>query len=112
MGPYGSCCVAPQHYIRKHPLHRSKEDIEDVRREVQIMHHLAGDPNVVKMRGAYEDKTAVHLVMELCAGGELFDRIVAKGTYTEKDAAAMCRTIVKVVAHCHRMGIIHRYVGR
>ncbi len=69
------------------------------------MHHLAGDPNMVKMRGAYEDKTVVHLVMELCAGGELF----AKGTYTEKDAAAN-RTIVKVVVHCHRMGIIHRYV--
>lgn len=89
---------------------RSKEDIDDVRREVQIMHHLAGDPNVVKLKGAYEDKAAVHLVMELCAGGELFDRIVAKGSYSEKDAAAMCRTIVKVVAHCHRMGIIHRYV--
>lgn len=93
------------------PRYSSKEDIEDVRREVQIMHHLAGDPNVVKLKGAYEDKSAVHLVMELCAGGELFDRIVAKGSYSEKDAAAMCRTIVKVVAHCHRMGIIHRYVS-
>lgn len=91
-------------------IFRSKEDIDDVRREVQIMHHLAGDPNVVKLKGAYEDKAAVHLVMELCAGGELFDRIVAKGSYSEKDAAAMCRTIVKVVAHCHRMGIIHRCV--
>lgn len=97
-------------YLQQPPLcgSRSKEDIDDVRREVQIMHHLAGDPNVVKLKGAFEDKAAVHLVMELCAGGELFDRIVAKGSYSEKDAAAMCRTIVKVVAHCHRMGIIHR----
>ncbi|KAI5080044.1 hypothetical protein GOP47_0005523 [Adiantum capillus-veneris] len=56
-----------------------KEDIEDVRREVQIMHHLTGHPNIVELKGSYEDKNAVHLVMELCAGGELFDRIIAKG---------------------------------
>lgn len=72
------------------------EDIQDVQREVQIMHHLAGHPNVVKMRGAYEDKHHVHIVMEVCQGGELFDRIVERGKYTEKDAAAAIRTIVQV----------------
>ncbi|KAH7289952.1 hypothetical protein KP509_30G025300 [Ceratopteris richardii] len=86
----------------------NKDDIEDVRREVQIMHHLAGQPNIVEMKGAYEDKQSVHLVMELCAGGELFDRIIAKGHYTEKAAAAACRTIVQVVHTCHVMGVIHR----
>lgn len=39
-----------------------KEDIEDVKREVQIMHHLAGHDNIVEMKSAYEDKTHVHLV--------------------------------------------------
>ncbi|KAG0479147.1 hypothetical protein HPP92_013866 [Vanilla planifolia] len=58
------------------------EDIEDVRREVQIMHHLTGQPNIVELKGAYEDKHSVHLVMELCAGGELFDRIIAKGHFS------------------------------
>ncbi|KAK9835373.1 hypothetical protein WJX81_005486 [Elliptochloris bilobata] len=84
------------------------EDVEDVRREVQIMHHLEGHPNIVKIFGAYEDKHSVHLVMELCSGGELFDRIVARGHYTEKDAAQLIRTIVSVVAHCHHLGVIHR----
>lgn len=72
------------------------EDIADVQREVQIMHHLAGHPNVVTLRGAYEDKHHVHIVMEVCQGGELFDRIVERGKYTEKDAAEAIRTIVKV----------------
>ena len=41
---------------------RSTEDVEDVRREVQIMHHLAGHPNVTLLKGAYEDRHHVHLV--------------------------------------------------
>ena len=60
---------------------RNKEDIEDVRREVQILHHLGGHPNITLLKGAFEDKYNVHLVMELCSGGELFDRIVSRGHY-------------------------------
>jgi calcium-dependent protein kinase len=86
----------------------SKEDIEDVQREVQIMHHLKGHPNVTYLRGTYEDKQNVHLVMDLCGGGELFDAIIKRGKYSEKDAADLIRTIVSVVAHCHNMGVIHR----
>ncbi|KAL3850178.1 hypothetical protein ACJIZ3_012060 [Penstemon smallii] len=86
----------------------NKEDIEDVRREVQIMHHLTGQDNIVELKGAYEDKHSVHLVMELCAGGELFDRIIAKGHFTERAAASLLRTIVQIVHTCHSMGVIHR----
>ncbi|XP_065032492.1 calcium-dependent protein kinase 14-like, partial [Musa acuminata AAA Group] len=86
----------------------SKEDVEDVRREVEIMYHLAGQANVVELKGAYEDKHSVHLVMELCAGGELFDRIVAQGHFTEFAAASLLRTIVQIVHTCHSMGVMHR----
>ena len=85
-----------------------RDDIEDVRREVQIMHHLTGHRNIVELRGAYEDRHSVNLVMELCEGGELFDRIIAKGHYTERAAAALCREIVAVVHSCHSMGVFHR----
>lgn len=86
----------------------NKEDIEDVRREVQIMHHLTGQANIVELKGTFEDKHSVHLVMELCGGGELFDRIIAKGHYTERAAADLIRTIVQIVHTCHSMGVIHR----
>ncbi|XWS38286.1 hypothetical protein CRYUN_Cryun19dG0118600 [Craigia yunnanensis] len=46
--------------------------------------------------------------MELCAGGELFDRIIAKGHYSEREAANLCRQIVMVVHNCHSMGVMHR----
>ena len=87
---------------------RTAVDVEDVRREVAIMHHLPEHPNIVTLKGAYEDDHAVHLVMELCEGGELFDRIIARGHYTERGAAAVTRTIVEVVQVCHRHGVMHR----
>lgn len=86
----------------------NKNDKEDIKREIQIMQHLSGQPNIVEFKGAYEDKQSVHLVMELCAGGELFDRIIAKGHYSERAAASICRSIVNVVHICHFMGVMHR----
>lgn len=86
----------------------TNDDVEDVRREIQIMHHLAGQPNVISIKGAYEDAVAVHVVMELCAGGELFDRIIKRGHYTERKAAQLTRTIVGVVEACHSLGVMHR----
>lgn len=72
------------------------------------MHHLSGTPNIVVLKDVFEDKHSVHLVMELCAGGELFDRIIAKGHYSERAAADMCRVIVNVVHRCHSLGVFHR----
>ncbi|KAJ1408244.1 Serine/threonine-protein kinase, active site [Sesbania bispinosa] len=86
----------------------NRDDIDDVRREVQIMHHLTGHRNIVELKGAYEDRHSVNLIMELCAGGELFDRIIAKGHYSERAAANSCRQIVTVVHNCHSMGVMHR----
>ncbi|XP_010546723.1 PREDICTED: calcium-dependent protein kinase 32-like [Tarenaya hassleriana] len=87
---------------------RTAVDIEDVRREVEIMKHLPEHPNIVSLKETYEDANAVHLVMELCEGGELFDRIVAKGHYTERAAASVTKTIVEVVQMCHKHGVMHR----
>ncbi|KAH7662075.1 Non-specific serine/threonine protein kinase protein [Dioscorea alata] len=86
----------------------NKNDREDIKREIQIMQHLTGQANIVEFKGAYEDKHSVHLVMELCAGGELFDRIIAKGHYSERAAATICRAIVNVVHICNFMGVMHR----
>lgn len=76
---------------------RTEIDVEDVRREVVIMRHLPKHPNIVSYKEVYEDKDAVYLVMELCEGGELFDRIVARGHYTERAAALVTKTILEVV---------------
>ncbi|KAG6411479.1 hypothetical protein SASPL_129562 [Salvia splendens] len=84
---------------------RTSVDIDDVRREVEIIRKLPKHPNILTLKDAYEDDHAVHLVMELC---ELFDRIVSRGHYTERAAAAVTRTIVEVIQVCHEHGVMHR----
>ncbi|KAL2480619.1 Calcium-dependent protein kinase 32 [Abeliophyllum distichum] len=93
--------------ISKNKL-RTRVDIDDVKKEIKIMKRLPNHPNIVSLKDTYEDNNAVHLVMELCEGGELFDRIVARGHYTERAAAAVTRTIVEVIQMCHENGVMHR----
>ncbi|KAI3970626.1 hypothetical protein MKX01_024273 [Papaver californicum] len=87
---------------------RTAIDVEDVRREVSIMSSLPDHLNIVRLKATYEDNEAVHLVMELCEGGELFDRIVARGHYSERAAANVARTVAEVVKMCHEHGVMHR----
>ncbi|XP_020113182.1 CDPK-related kinase 3-like [Ananas comosus] len=83
--------------------------IEDVRREVKILKALSGHTNLVKFHDACEDALNVYIVMELCEGGELLDRILARGgRYTEEDAKAIVVQILNVVAFCHLQGVVHR----
>ncbi|KAI7750828.1 hypothetical protein M8C21_028090 [Ambrosia artemisiifolia] len=83
--------------------------IEDVRREVKILRGLTGHNNLVKFYDAYEDHEKVYVVMELCEGGELLDRILSRGgKYSEDDARSVLIQILSVVAFCHLQGVVHR----
>ncbi|CAI0553732.1 unnamed protein product [Linum tenue] len=83
--------------------------IEDVRREVKILRALTGHNNLVQFYDAYEDSDNVYIVMELCEGGELLDRILSRGgKYSEEDAKTVMIQILNVVAFCHLQGVVHR----
>ncbi|XWS08191.1 hypothetical protein CRYUN_Cryun41cG0058600 [Craigia yunnanensis] len=55
----------------------------------KIVENVSPHPNVIDLYDVYEDQSGVHLVLELCSGGELFDRIVAQARYSEAGAAAV-----------------------
>jgi calcium-dependent protein kinase len=86
----------------------SVEEVPNLRREIQIMHHLAGHNNIAAIRGAYEDPLYVHVVMELCGADDLFDQITKRGHYSERKAAELEKIIVGVVEACHSHGIMLR----
>lgn len=75
--------------------------------EVQILQGI-DHPNVVKMVEVFDEEEFLYIVLELMTGGELFDRIVEKESYSEKEAADTIRPIVDAVRYCHENSIIHR----
>ncbi|XP_042472442.1 CDPK-related kinase 3-like [Zingiber officinale] len=83
--------------------------IEDVRREVKILKALSNHNNLVKFYDACEDALNVYVVMELCEGGELLERILSRGgRYSEEDAKAIVIQILSVITFCHLQGVLHR----
>lgn len=86
--------------------------IEVLKREIEILKEVK-HPYIIELVDVFEDAKYLHLVTELCTGGELFDRIIAKssspeGHYSEHDAASIIKSILDAIAYCHSKGIVHR----
>nr|XP_018916976.1 PREDICTED: calcium/calmodulin-dependent protein kinase type 1-like isoform X2 [Bemisia tabaci] len=84
---------------------KGKED--SLENEIKVLRRLT-HPNIVQLLETFEDKHKVYLIMELVTGGELFDRIVEKGSYTEKDASDLIRQVLEAVDYMHEQGVVHR----
>jgi len=83
------------------------EDAEALETEMTILHQL-NHPNIVKLFETYRSKKNVYLVMELMLGGELFDRIVEKESFSEQEARRDLREIAEALKYCHDNDIVHR----
>ncbi|XP_078040319.1 calcium/calmodulin-dependent protein kinase I isoform X2 [Augochlora pura] len=90
--------------INKKALKGKEDSLEN---EIKVLRRLT-HPNIVQLLETFEDKQKVYLIMELVTGGELFDRIVEKGSYTEKDASGLIRQILEAVDYMHEQGVVHR----
>lgn len=66
-------------------------------------------PNIIKLYETFEDSKNIYLIMELCQGGELFDRISAKGNFSEKEARHAFTQIISAINYCHLRKIAHRH---
>jgi len=75
--------------------------------EVDIL-TKAEHPNIVKLHRVIDTPEILYLVMEILTGGELFDRIIARGHYSEADARTLTITMLKAVNYLHSIGIAHR----
>ncbi|KAF8372018.1 cmk-1 [Pristionchus pacificus] len=90
--------------IDKKALKGKEESLEN---EIKVLRKLRHE-NIVQLYDTYDEKQYVYLVMELVTGGELFDRIVAKGSYTEKDASLLIKQVLAAVQYMHDNGVVHR----
>jgi len=92
----------------------SKADEERLKKEVDI-HKSLDHPNIVKLYEVFKDAKKYYLVMELCTGGELFDRIVEEaekhddGTaFDERGAAVYMKQILGAMMYMHTSNCVHR----
>ncbi|XP_026518880.1 calcium/calmodulin-dependent protein kinase type 1-like, partial [Terrapene carolina triunguis] len=90
--------------IAKKALEGKETSLEN---EIAVLHKIK-HPNIVALDDIYESGGHLYLIMQLVSGGELFDRIVEKGFYTERDASQLIRQILDAVRYLHDMGIVHR----
>ncbi|KAK2521878.1 Camk1g [Columba livia] len=100
--------------IKKSPLTRDsslENEIAVLKKSVRLTHiYLCRikHENIVTLEDIYESTTHFYLVMQLVSGGELFDRILERGVYTEKDASVVIHQVLTAVKYLHENGIVHR----
>ena len=87
-----------------------KSEAVSFRREVR-MHRRLHHRNIVGMHAFYNEGERYCIVMDLMAGGELFDKIVNRSHYSEREARDVVKVLAKALAYCHKKGIAHRCVG-
>lgn len=88
---------------------KSERQAMQLLEEIEIMCQL-DHPNIIKLEEVYESDEHIYLVVELCHGGELFDRLDMQPgyRYSEEKSAQLMIQIVSAVQYIHSQGIVHR----
>ena len=84
-----------------------RKDIYLLKREIDILMQV-DHPNIIKYYESYEDDKYIHLVMEMCTGGDLLDKISSEGILFEDQLAPLMRKLFSAVNHLHGLYICHR----
>lgn len=82
-------------------------ELELIENELDIL-RLVDHPNIIKYYETYNDGKYLHMVTELCTGGELFDHIVRKGIFSEAEAGRIMEKILSAINFLHNLGVCHR----
>lgn len=85
----------------------TEEDKVALIEEVNILKEF-DHPHVINLYDFFEESSHYYLVMEIMSGGELFDRVVAKLYYNEKEARDTCKILLEAVGYCHQNKVAHR----
>jgi len=75
--------------------------------EVKILQSMK-HPHIIPLHNIIETSATLYLIMELVKGGELFDKIVAKGYYSEKEASMLIKNVISAIEYLHQNNIAHR----
>ena len=76
------------------------KEMEMLKNEIAILKDL-DHPNTVKMYEFLEDEKRIYIVTEICKGGELFDEILNRSKFDERDAAVVMKQLLSAINYCH-----------
>lgn len=79
----------------------------DVWNEIDIMKQV-DHPHVSRLYSTYQDEKNIYVATEMCAGGELFDAIIATQRMTSNIAARLFRQALSAITYIHYKNICHR----
>jgi calcium-dependent protein kinase len=79
----------------------TSEEVESLHFEVAILQQV-DHPNIVKYYETYEDDKFVYLVMELCPGGEIIEKLTSNKGMSENMAAEAIDKVLRALIHCHK----------
>jgi calcium/calmodulin-dependent protein kinase I len=85
----------------------TSEDEAALQDEIMVLQELQ-HPNIIRLYDVFEEKLYYYLVTEKMSGGELFDRIVQKSYYNEKEARDTCLVLFEALNFCHTHKVAHR----
>lgn len=85
----------------------TQEDEVALKDEIDILQDLRHD-NIIRLYDVFDEPQYYYLVTEKMGGGELFDRIVQKSYYNEKEARDVCKIIFEAIQYCHSNKVAHR----
>lgn len=85
----------------------TQEDELALKDEITILTELS-HPNIIRLYDVYDEPQYYYLITEIVRGGELFDRVVAKSYYSEKEARDVCKILLGALEYCHDQSVAHR----
>ena len=88
-------------------IQKAKVNINALLNEINILSKLS-HPNIMQIFEVFDDNTNVYIVSEYCKGGELFDIISTKGSFTEKDACVIMKQLMSAICYSHQNNIVHK----
>ncbi|KAJ0411947.1 hypothetical protein ATCC90586_009904 [Pythium insidiosum] len=97
-------------YVMKMIPTDSKKQNQAARNEIRVHHQLtnfSSHPNVLALHDSLRQQERAYLVVEYCAGGDLFEHLRQEGPMDEASAKTLFRRIVDALAYIHEQGVVH-----
>ncbi|KAG7020708.1 CBL-interacting serine/threonine-protein kinase 9 [Cucurbita argyrosperma subsp. argyrosperma] len=100
-GDYVAIKILDREQVLRHKM------VEQIKREISTL-KVIKHPNVAKIYEVMASKSKIYIVLEFVDGGELFDKIAAKGRLKEDEARKYFQQLINAVDYCHSRGVYHR----